>query len=321
MILRGQRRLRQRRRRRLWLGLGLLIVGAFVLAGLVRPQWFLDAEYARMRWLAGASESSVEMADHRWSQLTAGSGQTVVLVHGFTGSKENWLPAIGALAESARVIAPDLPGWGRSERKPNADYGLVAQADRLAQFLAELPVGDKRPVLVGHSMGGAIAALVAADHPELLDRLVLVDAAGTRFNDNDFSRAVATGEHPFEVTDRASLDRQLALVFNDPPWIPWPADRALIAQRRADLDFEIRVLDQIGRSVDAERPIQRAPTIQIPTLLLWCRDDRIIDVDAATRYAAVLPDSRTVLLEGCNHMPMMERPDATARAIGEFLEG
>ena len=318
MSRRARARQRNRLRRRILAAALLALVGFLVIA-YARPEWFLQGEYARMRWLAGALSSTQVAADHRWSVLSAGAGNRVVLVHGFTGSKENWLPMFAELSQQHEVIAPDLPGWGMSERKPGLDYGFSAQAERLAIWIRQQPAGGGPLVLVGHSMGGGIAALVAARYPELVDKLVLVDAAGVRFDDNDFSRAVSRGEHPFEVSNRTTLDRQLGLVFEHPPWVPWPADRAFIQRRIADQPFERDVLDRIARRDDALLPGIEAISIRAPTLLLWCRDDRIIHVSAARRYAGRIADTRTVLLAGCNHMPMMERPAETAAAIKEFV--
>jgi pimeloyl-ACP methyl ester carboxylesterase len=299
----------------------LLGVAAFLLVATLRPGWFLAGEFARLRWLGDAQQSESVAAGHRWAVLEAGSGPRVVLVHGFTGSKENWLPMFSALVADHELIAPDLPGWGDSERQAGADYGFAAQAERLAAWLRQLPESGGPLTLVGHSMGGGVAALVAARHPDLVDRLVLLDAAGVHFDDNDFTRAVARGEHPFEVSDRATLDRQLGLVFDRPPWVPWPADRALIARRVADQPFERDVLERIARRDEALQPGLEAAAIRAPTLLLWCRADRIIDVSAAARYAERIADTRTILLDGCNHMPMMEQPAATAEALRGFIKG
>lgn len=318
MSRRARARHSRRVRRRILLATTLALAG-FLTIALARPEWFLAGEYARLRWLAGAQASSEIAADHRWSTLSAGAGSRIVLVHGFTGSKENWLPIFAELSQQHEVIAPDLPGWGESERKPGQDYGFSAQAERLAIWLRQLPANGAPLTLVGHSMGGGVAALVAARYPELVDKLILVDAAGVRFDGNDFSSAVARGEHPFEVFDRSSLDRQLGLVFEQPPWVPWPADRAFIARRIADESFERDVLDRIARRDEALQPGIEAISIHAPTLLLWCRDDRIVDVSAARRYAGRIADTRTVLLAGCNHMPMMEKPAETAAAIRGFV--
>ncbi len=294
------------------LGVALTTVGMAV----VMPERVLQAEFARQRWLAGASQRSLEAAQHRWSYLEAGSGPLIVLVHGFTGSKENWLPLMRELAKTNRVIAPDLPGWGESERQASADYGPIAQAERLADFIAMLK--DRPVLLVGHSMGGQIAGLLLARHPDVAQRLVLMSSAGVRFSGNDFGRQVLAGRNPFEVKTRAELHRYLGIVFVDPPFVPWPVDRALVAQRRADVAFEQQVLDAIGRGPEAFELQSQLPNLRLPVLLLWCRDDRVIDVSAADIFRAGLPHSQTVLLAGCGHMPMMAQPANVAEALRRF---
>lgn len=288
----------------------LLVVGLLAW----RPAWALQGWFALQRWQAGATEHTVEVDGQRIVQLEAGPADAppIVLLHGFTGSKENWLPLMAALSRTHRVIAPDLPGWGASDREPGADYGVVAQSERVAAWLATLPAPPA--LLAGHSMGGHIAALVAARHPERVPRLALLSAAGVPFEANDFGRAVLAGGHPFAVDDRQSLDHYLGLVFTDPPPVPWPVDRALIDRRIADRGFEEAVLARLrGPEAFAVQPLLGA--IRAPTLLLWCDDDRVIDPSAAAAYAAGLADSRTVMLTGCGHMPMLADVAGTAAAL------
>ena len=311
-------RFRRRRSRGRWLiVLLLLALGSFALLWW-RPELALEAEFARQRWAANAVEREVEAGGHRWRYLEAGAGEPLILLHGFTGSKENWLPMMPAMGGQYRLIAPDLPGWGESERRDGEDYGFRAQAERLATFIERVLPGQ-RFALVGHSMGGGIAAVYAGQGPAALERLVLMDAAGVPF-DNEFSRRVGAGEHPFEVIDAASLARQIDLVFLQKPWIPWPADRALIAQRRAQAAFERGVLAQIaGDEARAYAPAIAAQGISAPTLLLWCRDDRIIDRSAATEYQRRIRHAQLALLDRCNHMPMMEQPADSAQTLLDFL--
>ena len=301
------------------------VVGALLLATLavstlvfLAPDWVLRAEFARERSQAGLHAHLLQAAGHRWAYVEAGDGPLLVLVHGYTGSKENWFPLAGALKAQFHVVAPDLPGWGESERLPGADYGYVAQSERLAEFIRV--IGSGRAVaLVGHSMGGGIAALTAARHPELVSKLVLMDASGVHFRDNAFGLAVARDEQPFSVADAAGLHRYLRTVFVNPPWVPWPIDAALIAHRRRDAGFERDVLRAIS-GPDAFLPGREASAIRASTLLFWCRADRVIDASAATLYAARIPLAHTLLMNGCDHMPMLERPIETANALREFLQ-
>ncbi|MEO8160957.1 MAG: alpha/beta fold hydrolase, partial [Arenimonas sp.] len=245
-----------------------------------------------------------------------------------------WLPLMRQLRGSYRLIAPDLPGWGESTRRRGADYGPLAQSERVREFLAAIDAGapaaadgthptmraPARPpaLVVGHSMGGQILGLLAARHPEAVGPIVLMDSAGVPFQANDFGRGVLAGRNPFEVHSSAELHRFLHIVYTDPPWVPWPVDVAIARQRAHQADFEQSVLDRIGRGPEALELSRRLGQIQSPVLLLWCRDDAVIDVSAADSFRAGLHDSRTVLLDDCGHMPMMAKPKAVAAAISAF---
>lgn len=310
-------RLRRSRRSRLLL-LGLIATVAALALGM-NPQWALDGYFAAQRWQAGAHETRVVVGNDVIAQLEAGPADAplVVLLHGFTGAKENFLPLMAEMEPGYRVIAPDLPGWGESTRRAGADYGVVAQSERVSAWLKTLP---RTPdLLVGHSMGGHIAALVAAKHPEQVQGLALMSSAGVPFKENAFAKAVLKGGHPFAVDNRESLDAYLGLVFTDPPFVPWPVDRAFIEHRIADHDFEVAVLNRMrGDEAFAVQPL--LGRIQAPVVLLWCDDDRVIDPSAAAAYAEDLATSHTVMLKGCGHMPMVADAPQTAAALSAALK-
>jgi len=284
------------------------------------PYSLVRAEYARQRRALGLAARTRDIDGVRWvyaERAAAHAGApTLVMLHGYTGSKENWYRLAKRLVGRYRLIAPDLPGWSESQRDAGADYGYSAQAERVAAFLRA--TCDAPVVLLGHSMGGGIAALVAARHPDLVARLGLLNAAGVRFADNRFGLEVEAGRNPFAVSDAASLERYLGIVFADraarPP-IPWPASRIVIAQRRRDLAFEQSVLDRIGRGDEPFLPGREAARIRQPTLLLWGAQDQVIDPSAMALYAEQIPQARQVLVDGSGHMTLMERPDDVAAAI------
>lgn len=297
-----------------------LLAAAFVLIAAaigfvhVFPERALQAEYARQRLLAGAEVRYKTVDGERWPYLEAGKGDLIVLVHGYTGSKENWLPVMGKLAGSHRVIAVDLPGWGESTPKPGADYGPVAQSRRLAAFLQ----AQQQPaaLLAGHSMGGMVSGLLAAEHPEQVQRIVFMSSAGVAFTENEFARRVQKGGNPFAVYETAAFQRFLnEFVFADAPYVPAPMAGVIVAQREAKKDFEQAVFTQIRTGPEAFLLQQRLPLIKQPTLLLWCDGDKIIDPSAAAVFAEGLAHSTTVMLKGCGHMPMMEQPEAVAAAL------
>ena len=307
----------------------LCVAAVFTVAAIVLwrdPFLLVRGEFARQRVAAGLSRGTVEVAGHRWSyayrDADAPDAPTVVMLHGFTGSKENWYPLAAALGGRYRVLIPDLPGWGESERKPGAVYGFTEQAANVEAFIRALSPG-KPVVLLGHSMGGGIAAMAAARYPREIAKVGLLDAAGVRFKDNAFGLDVLAGRNPFAVEDEASLKRYIDIVFHDArakPWLPWPASTALIRKRRADAGFEQDVLARIGRSEDSLLPGQEAASIRQPTLLLWCRQDAVIDASALELYAQRIPQARKVLLDGCGHMSLMERPAEVADAVVALVD-
>ena len=277
-------------------------------------------------WWAGLSERRVVIDDHRWAyderEAKDPAAPTVVMVHGFTGSKENWYPLAARLGDRYRLVIPDLPGWGESQRIAGADYGFKAQAARLADFLRAVRRDGSPIVLLGHSMGGGIVAITAAEHADLVARVALIDAAGVRFNDNAFGIEVLAGRNPFAVHDAASLQRYLDTVFHEraaQPVIPWPASKAVIDWRIAQAPFEQKVLDRIGRSDERFLPGEMAASIRQPALLLWCAQDRVIDPSAMALYAAKMPQAIQVSLDGCGHMSIIEKPDEVAAAVARLI--
>lgn len=308
-----------------------LVAAALLVAGgawVARdPEVVLRAEFARLRVAAGLKSASLEVAGHRWvyavSEDAPADAPLLVMLHGFTGSKENWYPLAERLRGRYRLVIPDLAGWGASSRQTDADYGFMAQADRVAAFIEAVRQPGRPIVLLGHSMGGGIAALVAARQPRLVDRVGLLDAAGVRFADNRFGEEVLAGRNPFAVHDVASMARYLDIVFfvdDAKPRIPWPADGIYVARRTREAAFEQAVLDRIGRSDERFLPGEEAARIRQPALLLWCRQDAVIDASALDLYAARMPQASKVLLDGCGHMSLMEQPDAVAAAVVALIE-
>lgn len=306
----------------------VLGVGAVVAT---HPFLLVRAQFERQRVVAGLESDEIVIAGHRWvyahSDDAPPGAPIVVMLHGFTGSKENWYPLAQRLRGKYRLLIPDLPGWGESERKPGADYGYVAQSARVAAFIEQLtrkPSGKRgEVVLLGHSMGGGIAALTAARHPQLIDRIGLLDASGVRFKDNPFGRDVLAGGNPFSVSDRDTLRRYLDTVFHREaakPWIPWPASTGFIARRRADASFEQEVLERIGRGPERFAPGAAAAQISQPALLLWGRQDAVIDPSALDLYAEKMPQATKLLLDDCGHMSLVEQPDAVAQAVTKLIE-
>jgi abhydrolase domain-containing protein 6 len=248
-------------------------------------------------------------------------GPKLLALHGWLDNAASFVPLQSHLS-AFDLVALDLPGHGGSAHRARGyDYVFVDWIHDVLDALDAL--GWERATLLGHSMGGGIAALVAARHPQLVQRVALLDAAGVRFDDNQFGIDVLAGQNPFAVSDAQTLRRYIDTVFHRPqakPWIPWPASRGFIARRRSDAAFEQSVLDRIGRGPEQFVPGEEAANIHQPALLLWGRQDVVIDPSALDLYAAKMPQARRLLVDDAGHMSLVEQPDAVAAAVVALIQ-
>lgn len=309
--------LRRRLKFLAWLVALLVIVfgGSYLFA----PQWLMQANFKREAMAAHLEEHSVQTGDSRWVYYEGGEGPTIVLLHGFASNKEVWLPVAKLLTPHFHLIIPDLPGWGDSSRDANASYNIDAQAARFDGFVQTL--GLQRFVLVGHSMGGAIAGVYATEHPQHVAELALVDAFGLKAKENAFTREVAAGKNPFLFDDRAGFGRLDALVFEKPLDLPGRFVDVLVNKNKTDLAFIKHTFAELSQPGQALSLQSRLGQLSMPVLGLWCHDDKITDISALDSLRNGLTAASAIstsTLNGCDHMPMMEMPEQTAQILTGF---
>jgi pyruvate dehydrogenase E2 component (dihydrolipoamide acetyltransferase) len=281
-----------------------------VVPGLVATAVFLDRPRTgrpahQAEWLAAG--------DSRVRVVRAGAGDTtLLLLHGFGESLFSWRAVVDALAVRNRVIAIDLPGFGGSE-KPDASYSLPALTDRLAAFADAWTRGPL--VLVGHSMGGALAAALALERPSRVIATVLIAPAGwdvglAGIADTMYpAKARAIGWY---LSSRAFL-----LPEHDPDWLAEPdsAARYTLMGDDAYRNSAARVLQEF----DFRGLRDRFTNVAQPTLLIWGTLDPVIPYALADSVAAQLPCRRLVSLPNALHRPQVEVPDTVVAEIDRFL--
>ena len=295
--------------------LAVLLGGSYLFA----PQWLMRADAARKAMAAHLEKRTVQAGDTRWSYYEGGEGPTLVLLHGFDSRKEVWLPLAKLLTPHFHLVIPDLPGWGESSLVRDGNYDIEAQAARLQDFMQALGLG--RVLLVGHSMGGAIAGVYAAEHPEHVGELALLDSFGLKFRENDFARAALAGRNPFVYDDRAGFARAAALAFDHPPQLPGRFVDVLVKENMRRHAFIERTFNALRQPAQALSLQSRLDRLGMPVLGLWCHDDRIIDISAMDSLRNGLTHAAAIsaaTLNGCGHMPMLEKPDETARVLTAF---
>lgn len=252
----------------------------------------------------------------------------ILLVHGMAGSSATWRGVMPILGRHATVIAPDLLGHGRSA-KPRHDYSLGSFASMLRDLLVAL--GVERATLVGQSLGGGVAMQMAYQYPERCERLVLVGSGGLGRDVSLMLRALTLPGaelvmpviFPSFVRDVGNaVSRRLHDLGVRAPVIEeqWRGYVSLVdPETRAAFVRTLRaVVDFGGQTVSAQDRLYLAA--QVPTLIVWGRNDRIIPVSHAYTAHDALPGSRLEIFEHCGHFPHSEDPVRFAEVLLQFLE-
>ncbi|MCH8494786.1 MAG: alpha/beta hydrolase [Balneolales bacterium] len=273
----------------------------------------------------------VSGGDPQIAYIDAGSGdQTIILVHGLASNAGFWRYNIAELAKEYRVIAVDLPGYGRSS-KGDYPYGMSFYADELLNLMDELAL-DKA-ILAGHSMGGQISIIFALNNPERLDALVLAAQAGIEPFDRgagDWLSSVITIDGVMNTPEDA-IRRNLSGNFYrfNSKWEWMVEERVRMAKSQDMREFAYAVT----RSVDGmlnEPTTSQLSGISVPTLIVHGKYDGLIpnpylnpgrSADVFRAGHEEIQGSKLVELDKAGHMLMIEQPEAFNRAIREFLIG
>jgi len=254
-------------------------------------------------------------------------GQVLVLVHGLTATHRDWSNNVAHLARSRRVIALDLPGFGRSD-KPDVDYSTGYFVHTIGRLLEHK--GIARATLAGNSMGGQIAMAFALEFPKRVERLVLVDPAGVTRLPLWLMRVAmwAAGGVGGKVGTRvprvpaAFVEGLFRAVF---PTRPDLAARYVASYTRAirspDYPLHLRSGFRAAREV-LKRPMHRAARqITAPTLIFWGARDYLLPVTAARSLRRAIPRSRLLIYRDSGHCPMVDQAARWNHDVESFLDG
>ena len=261
---------------------------------------------------------------------TAGSGPVLLLLHGITNSSETWEPAVDALAQDFRVIAPDLLGHGHSAT-PRGDYSLGAHASGVRDLLSALDIA--RVTVVGHSLGGGVAMQFAYQFPERCERLVLVSSGGLGKEVHLLLRAAALPGADWVLpmlTSRSArgIGQGIGAVLRLGRIKP-SDDIGVLASGFASLDtagsrsaflHTVRsVIDTQGQRVSAVDRLHLAAVL--PTLIVWGEEDSIIPLDHGRGAHEAMPGSRLEIFPDAGHMPHHHDPERFAAILADFCAG
>lgn len=246
----------------------------------------------------------------------ANDGDTIVLIHGFGANKDNWTRIAREFTDDFNVYAIDLPGHGESSKPLNLGYRLEEQVGHLARILEAL--GINRMHMMGNSMGGAITALYAASYPEQIKTAVLFDPAGILQFESALVDLVVAGDNPLIPSKPGDFERLMDFALEEKPFVPWPIlgvmEERAIANREVN-EVIFAAIRDAGFEPDFRNTITR---IEAPVLVVWGKEDRVIDYRNGASFVDAIPDARLELMDGIGHAPMIEAPEESARLFLEF---
>ena len=254
----------------------------------------------------------VVVGGNRIRYLDSGSGSVILLLHGLGGYASKWHDVTKILSESYRVIAPDMVGYGLSD-KPVADYTPDFFVEFLDGFIRATGIG--RSHIVGASLGGQVAAMFAAGHRRNVSKLVLVSPAGVmRRSTPALDAYIMAALYPRP----RSVEHALMMMEG--------------SGRRPNQRFVSSFIDNMRRpnakmafmssllcfknSADVTAHLKK---IKIPTMLVWGHEDPIIPISYASRFSRYIPNCRFERLENCGHTPYVQMPERFAGLVMDFL--
>jgi len=313
-------------KKRYWIGALTSGAAAYVAAKLLlRPQ---DVEWEKHRDAIFHAEYSkfVEVDGLRIHYQEAGkkSDPTLVLIHGFATSNLVWSKVFLEFAANGfRVIAPDLAGYGYSDKPRGFDYTIARQAEIVLRFFQQLKIDEA--YLAGSSYGAAVAATIALDHPELVKKLVLVGAVNnnrpTRYLLMRLFGSPIIGDllSPLLVGSRRLLRLRMKRVYDRHRWV---LDERRVEARHLPLSTRNahRAIIRTVRRWDAERISRDAHLLKRPTLLIWGDTDREVPLQDGERLRDAIPGSRLIVFRNCGHLPNEEYPQQFVNVVTEFLQ-
>ncbi len=244
-------------------------------------------------------------------------GEPLLLVHGFASNKENWIMLLPFLAKRYRLFVPDLPGWGESTFDFTESYRIEDQVSRI-HLWADRYLPDNFHI-VGSSMGGGIAALLAIRHPDQVKSLTLMNTMGV-FGDQltHVESELKQGRNHLVAERLRDVVTMMVTATSYRRWA-WTAllvplvYQELVSRRHINLYMSHQLFTNANPTM-----FDGITKIKQPTLVMWGDKDRVIHPSCADVFKQLIPHAEVKILRGAGHLPMIEMPAVTARSLQKF---
>lgn len=252
-----------------------------------------------------------KVGQHSIRYLEAGSSEkTIILLHGLGASAERWLPIIPYLSVKYRIIAPDIIGFGYSD-KPIVEYTMKFFTKFLSDFVDRLFI--KTPIVIGSSLGGRILIEYAIHHPQNIEKIILVSPAINTESSIALNSYIQAALHPTFDDAKKALSAMAGNHSIDDDFVKEFINRKLPNSKMAflaslmGLKKSILTNEQLGRLVN-------------PTLLIWGKEDQVIPIANAAKLNGSVKNLQYHIMDGCGHTPFAEKPELFSKIVLDFLK-
>ena len=312
------------KKRYLFAGLTGVIAGAVATKLLTRPRdvswrdsldFIYNPEYSWFTRVNGVRVHYQEAGDEY--------APPIILIHGFISSNLIWSHVLLRLARKGfRVIAPDLPGYGYSDKPADAKYTIAEQAGAVVAFMDRL--GLRKATVVGASYGGAVAATIALDYPDRVHKLIMIGAVTNDDAKKKFLLRVSCmpliGDiaTPLFLGSRWILKQRMQAMYRR---MGKPINEKMVTSRHHLLATANthRAMIRSARAWSANRIEREASLIRQPTMIVWGDQDDHFPIDNAFRLRDTISNSKLVVFRNCGHLPPAEYPEQFVEAVADFL--
>jgi len=270
------------------------------------------------RSMSGFDYKTVDLKSHRIAYLERkGPGQDMVLLHGFGGNKDYWTRFVRHIPDKYHIYAFDLPGHGDSSRESDFKYDILSMAKVFNNTIDKLEIDPFH--LAGNSLGGYLSTIHAANNPEDIISLCLIDPGGVRPPKKSWlQKEMEQGKNPLVPRNREEFDKLMDMGFYGEPPFPWPVEAVAARNAINRAEFKAKMWgDLISDWIFAESLLHK---LNMPVLLIWGKNDELLDVSCVQVYEKHIPQIKTHVIEKCGHVPMLELPRETAGIYNSFLD-
>ena len=285
----------------------LLLVIVFVVYATLMPLTVLRSAEHLALWRAGIHSQYAQVGPYRVHYFEGGKGPPLIFIHGLEGESLNWVEPMLDLRGHFHVYAIDLLGHGQTQQ-PDIAYSIQQQSEMLRQFLAAQNI--KSADLVGVSMGGWVVLKLAVEHPEVVNRLVVADAAGLKFQRN-FTVETFLPRTPEELT------AFMAVLTPRQYHPPYPLTRDLLQQFAQHAWITRRIFDSMLTYQDVLDG--KLEGVNIPVLIIWGKEEKLIPMSVGEQMKQQLPQSSLLVCTDSGHLAVYECWKKLKPEVAAFL--